>query len=163
MASNPNINVDPKPVSGVPVVAGANRDVSFNPADPAKPADPADPADGTGSKDPLINNKLKEDIQYLLDDTEWMEEPPKLDNDAVKAKAKPTNAEPFKFPTSEKPSQPPASTGAVPPQMPRPIPPNGSVPMLGYKGYRSDPLGFFMIDGKVVEAVDMDLEGEPIK
>jgi len=154
MASNTNINVDPKPVSGVPVVTGVNRDVSFNPADPAKPA---------GSKDPLINNKLKEDIQYLLDDTEWMEEPPKLDNDADKAKPKPTNAEPFKFLTSEKPTQPPASTGAVPPQMPRPIPPNGSVPMLGYKGYRSDPLGFFMIDGKVVEAVDMDLEGEPIK
>jgi hypothetical protein len=154
MASNTNINVDPKPVTGVPVVAGANRDVSFNPADPAKPA---------GSKDPLINNKLKEDIQYLLDDTEWMEEPPKLDNDTDKAKPKPTNAEPFKFLTSEKPTQPPASTGAAPPQMPRPIPPNGSVPMLGYKGYRSDPLGFFMIDGKVVEAVDMDLEGEPIK
>lgn len=157
MASNPYLNADLKqPVLGVPAMSGDNRDMSFNRATESEPTDPAKPTD------PLLNNKLKEDIKFLLDDTEWMEDPPKVENND-KPKAKPSNAEPFKLSMSEKPTQPPVSTGTIPTQMPRPIPPNGSVPMLGYKGYTSTPLGFFMIDGKVVEAVDMDLEGEPIK
>lgn len=41
----------------------------------------------------------------------------------------------------------------------RSIEPNGNVPLIGMRDYKTEALGFFMIDGKIYESIDDQLHG----